>query len=253
MGSKNSDSDPELIAVRDRLVKNALEKCRVDLVLTAHSHTYERSRPMSGLSGTFSPALRNAPVDNNGQSSRRYDGPAGSCFYYKSAADPSNHIVYVVNRSGGEVEGVQSPTSSTGVGSWPHKTMQAYYNRSGSMYIEVKKNRLDAKFIDGDGLVKDQFTIIKDTDSFVIPPTDGTTRRAICECTDAANWTHYTDLNVSLLLFIKKNGNAIGTVGDGTFDLALQGQPGSTLLSSYSQPNDYVKSMTNVQNRYWTH
>ena len=122
MGSKNSDSDPELIAVRNRLVKDVLEKYWVDLVLTAHSHTYERSRPMNGhygVSGTFSPVFHNAPVGNNGQSSGRYDGSAGSCFYYKSAADPKNHIVYVVNGSGGEVEGVQSPTSSTAVGSWP--------------------------------------------------------------------------------------------------------------------------------------
>ena len=266
MGSKNSDSDPELLNVRNRLVKDVLEKYRVDLVLTGHSHTYERSRPMNGhydSSGTFSPTVHNAPVGNNGQSSGHYNGSSGqnpvvgqaksvgSCFYYKSAADPKNHIVYVVNGSGGEVERVQLPTTA-GVGSWPHKAMQAYYNMSGSMYIEVENDRLDAKFIDGDGLVKDQFTIVKDNNSFVIPTTDGTTRRAVCECTDAANWTHYTDLNANLLLSIKKNGNAIGTVGDGTFDLALQGRPGSTMLSEMSQPNDYVKAMTNVQNRYWT-
>ena len=248
MGSKNSDSDPELVAVREKLVKDVLEKYRVDLVLSGHSHTYERSRPMHGHYGesaTFSTAAHLAPDANNGLSSGRYDGTANSCFYYKNASDPKNHIVYVVNGSGGEVESVQP--------GWPHKAMlaTASFNESGSMYIEVEKDRLDAKFITGSGQVKDQFTIIKDTKSFILPQTDGQTRRAVCECTDPDGWTHYTDLYANLLLSIRKNGNAIGKAWDSDFDLRLQGTPGVTAVPG-AYPANYAKSPLTVMNRYWT-
>ncbi|MDB5243707.1 MAG: metallophosphoesterase, partial [Spirosoma sp.] len=264
MGSKNSDTDPESINVRAKLV-NIMDAYKVDLVLTGHSHTYERSRPLNGhtsTSSTFSMATHNAPPGNNGRSSGTFDKTAGnngdgtgnnadggSCFYYKNGSDPKNYTVYVVNGSGGGLESYP-PTKRA---EWPHKAMQqSHYLTSGSMYIEVEDNRLDAKFIDENQAVIDQFTIIKDSNFFAIPPTDNTTRQAVCECTGLDGWTHYTDDKANLLLSIKKNGNNIGKAWDNLFDLKLQGQPGATLLSYNVQPNDYLKATTNLQNRYWT-
>lgn len=257
-----------MVNVREKLVKGVLENYRVDLVLSGHSHTYERSRPMRehyGVANTFVPSF-DAPAANNGLSSGSYDGSpgnptGGSCFYYKSAADPKNHIVYIVNGSGGGIEGIQSPcdpTNQTGP-CWPHKAMQTSLNVSGSMYIEVEQDRLDAKFIDENGDVKDQFTIMKDLKSFTVPPTDGTIRKATCECTDAEGWTHYTDLKASLLLSIKKKGATIGTVGDGTFNLQLAGAPGTSFIKA-NYPTNYVRATlpSNIwgtwatMNRYWS-
>ncbi len=283
MGKHESDNDKELINIREVLVKEVLEKYRVDLVLAGHDHTYQRSRPMNGHYGkaySFTAAVHNAPDGNNGQSSGLYNGSSGvnpvagqvaskgSCFYYKTSADPKNHIVYVVNGSGGGVElPAQTPCSSLPAGNtapcWPHKAMQAYDNTSGgSMYIEVEGSRLDAKFINEAGEEKDQFTIIKDTNepwngwspAFTKPPTDGSMRKAVCECSspNPNGWTHYTGLKADLLLSIKKNGNDIGTVGDGTFDLQLNGQPGAFFLDAQASPTDYAKSSMWMMNRHWT-
>ena len=283
MGLHESDGDLELKNIREVLVKEVLEKYRVDLVLAGHDHTYQRSRPMNGhysKAYSFTAAVHNAPDGNNGQSSGLYNGSSGvnplagqvaskgSCFYYKTSADPKNHIVYVVNGSGGGVQlPVQTPCptppGSTTAPCWPHKAMQAYDNTSGgSMYIEVEGSRLDAKFINEAGEEKDQFTIIKDTKepwngwtpAFTKPPTDGNIRKAVCECSspNPNGWTHYTGLKADLLLSIKKNGNDIGTVGDGTFDLQLKGQPGAFFLDAQASPTDYVKSSMWMMNRHWT-
>lgn len=56
-----------------------------------------------------------------------------------------------------------------------------------------------------------------------IKPTDGVLSVAVEECEDAAGWTNYYDSLGQILLSIKKNGNAIGTVGDGTFEVSIGG------------------------------
>lgn len=276
--SHNSDTEDELINIREKLVRDVLEKYRVDLVLTGHSHTYQRSWPMRGhygFEGEFEanknkPTDFRAPVAATISSNGRYDcarvssltavwpsSKDSTLIYRKSTnVNPAqNHIIYVVNGSGGGAEG--KPNKE-----WPHAAMQSYFYGSGSMYLEVEGNRLDARFIDGDGKVRDQFKIVKDDDVFAIPVTDGTTRQPDCECTDAAGYTHYVQRtpagSANLLLSINKDGNAIGTVGDGTFDLQLKGKPGATpVLNRY--PNNYVRlrfedkdTEWRVMNRYWT-
>jgi hypothetical protein len=56
-----------------------------------------------------------------------------------------------------------------------------------------------------------------------IKPTDGTIEIAIEECEDTAGWTNYYDSLGQILLSIKKNGNHIGEVGDGTFEVSIGG------------------------------
>jgi hypothetical protein len=118
-------------------------------------------RNYTGTETEFNPALHNAPAANNGQSSGRYDGSPNSCYYYKSSTAPVNEgIVYVVCGSSGA--GID-PGSTVRPG-WPHNAMQtAIETVGGSIYLEVEGKRLDAKFIAEDGQVRDQFTIIKDT------------------------------------------------------------------------------------------
>jgi len=260
-GSYNSDTEAELVNVRKNLVP-ILENYKVDLVMSGHSHVYERSRLMKGLyptttSGTdsFSMAVNNPFLAGNAQSSGRSDGSPNSCFYFKNTTSAANEgVIYVVNGAGGRGGGGS-------FGSGLHPAMQSSINEGGSVYLEIDGKRLDAKFVSASGTVKDQFTIIKDNDGFPIPPTDGTTRTATCQCTDANGFTHYTDPSANLLLSIKKNNYNIGTVGVPPFDLKLLGNAGVKYIDAYS-PANYVKlgsyGYRNIVapwiafNRYWT-
>ena len=257
MGSYDSDSEPELVNIRTNFLP-ILEQYKVDMVISGHSHVYERSRLMKGhfgTSGTFNLAVHNPFVASNAQSSGKYDGSANSCFYYKNSTSATNEgTVYVVNGAGGRGGGTQP------MGRWPHPAMESKFPEGGSMYIEVDGKRLNAKFINEFGVVRDQFTIIKDY-GFAIPTTDGTARSVVCECTDNKGFTHYADQSGNLLLSIKKQGNNIGTVGVGSFALTLRGNAGVTRINAYS-PTNYVRLASygyrNVVapwvafNRYWT-
>lgn len=110
--------------------------------------------------------------------------------------------------------------------------------------------------------------------SNTIPATDGTARYANYECVDASGWTHYgfdpdgpntgltayvpnNDGDELLLFSIKKNGLTIGTVGDGTFKVLIDGLAGAPAASGASHipqlyPTNYCQA-TNwyVMNRYW--
>ena len=164
-GTHNTDTAADLIEIRQNIIP-ILEQYRVDLVMNGHSHVYERSGLMRGLVGdgnTYNPAT-NRPADAaNAKTTGKFDGSANSCFYVKNSKIPlTQHegTVYVVNGSGGAGGNVQA--------TWPHPAMVTAYNTKGvSMYLEVDGGRLDAKAIDEDGKIIDQFTIYKD----ICPPT----------------------------------------------------------------------------------
>jgi 3',5'-cyclic AMP phosphodiesterase CpdA len=149
-GSRNSETDPEMTAIRQNFIR-ILERNGVDLIVCGHSHLYERSRLMGGhydKAATFDPG-----VNNYSSSSGKYDGSDNSCPYLKDPAK-KNGTVYVVSGSAGQL-GARSP-------GFPHKAM--YYSdndHAGAMLLEVEKNRLDAKWIGTDGVIRDRFTIEK--------------------------------------------------------------------------------------------
>ena len=151
-GSHNSDTETELVKLRENLVR-ILERYKVDLVLGGHSHSYERSFLINGHYGmetSFNPALHALST-----SSAHYDGTTNSCPYTKDSTEVRNGVVYAVVGVSGQVGG-----STPG---YPHDAMQ-YSNviNGGSMVIEVEDNRLDAKFVCSDGVIRDNFTIMKD-------------------------------------------------------------------------------------------
>lgn len=165
-GKHDSDSEPEMIGVRQNLVP-LFEQYNVDLVLSAHSHDYERSKLIKGhygIESSYNPGTHEVST-----SSGKYDGTANSCFYNKQTS--TGGIVYAVVGSGGRLEtGVQT--------SWPHDAMAAGYNLShqGSYLIEVESNRMDISWVSIDGepnVVKDKFTVMKDlnlsTETVVVP------------------------------------------------------------------------------------
>ena len=81
------------------------------------------------------------------------------------------------------------------------------------------------------------------------------------ECTDATGWTHYyydngtpTDYSDDIrLLSIKKNGNNIGTVGDGTFQLKVAATVGAGTNHAVKVNSPLISSDTTFysMNRYW--
>lgn len=152
MGSHNSDSESDLVAIRQNFIK-ILERYGVDLILCGHSHDYERSKLMQGHYGnenTF-----NAAVNNLSTSSGMYDGSANSCPYVKDSVTNYQGTVYVVSGSAGQLGGSQA--------GYPHDAMPySDATHGGSMILEVKGNRLDAKWICADGIIRDQFTMMKD-------------------------------------------------------------------------------------------
>jgi acid phosphatase type 7 len=153
MGSHNSDTELDLKTIREGVVP-ILEKYKVDMVLNGHSHNYERSQMMKGhygMEATYNPKLH-AASNSNG----RYDNSKDSCPYIKDSKKADNEgIIYVVAGTGASSYGAQ-PT-------YPHDAMVYSNNQNaGSLYLEIKGNRLDAKFVTEDGSIKDQFTILKD-------------------------------------------------------------------------------------------
>ncbi len=150
MGSHSSDVDSELIQIRGNLVR-ILERYKVDLVLNGHSHSYERSFLINGHYGLENTFGASNTISN---SSGKYDGSSNSCPYIKSATDVKNGIVYAVVGSSGKVRGASA--------GYPHSAM--YYSditNGGALVIEIEKNRLDAKWICADGVIRDNFSMMK--------------------------------------------------------------------------------------------
>jgi hypothetical protein len=152
MGSHNSDTETELISIRQNVTR-ILERYGVDMILTAHSHNYERSYLLKDYfldEGSFNVATH-ALSSSNGN----YDGSANSCVYRTPSNKESHGTVYVVSGSaGGADDGTQA--------SFPHAAMPFSINDGGMFYFTVEGSRLDAKFLNKDGIIADKFTIIKD-------------------------------------------------------------------------------------------
>ena len=145
-GSHDSDEDQTQTELRENALP-ILEAYGVDLVLSGHSHSYERSYLIDGHYGksyTFSSQHKknggNGRVDRNGA-------------YTKPTFGPSAHegAVYAVAGSGGQVSG----------GAFNHPAMFISLMQLGSMVLDVNGNRLEAKFLRETGAIDDSFTIIK--------------------------------------------------------------------------------------------
>ena len=146
-GSHNSDTETQLAEMRTNVLP-VLESWGVDLVLSGHSHSYERSFLIDGhygTSGTFTSAMKKNP----GGGRENIDGA-----YTKSALSPNvpnEGAVYAVAGSSGKISG----------GTLNHPAMFISLNNLGSMVLDVNNDRLDAKFLRENGTIADYFTMIK--------------------------------------------------------------------------------------------
>jgi hypothetical protein len=175
-GSHDSDTDTIMTEMRQNVLP-ILENNGVDLVLTGHSHSYERSFLIDGhygLSSTFTAAMKKNPGSGN---------PA----YTKALIGPSSHAgaVYAVAGSSGKISG----------GSLNHPAMFISLNQLGSMVLDINNGQMDVKFLNNAGAVTDSFSMTKGATPNTPPtvaltsPANGTTFAAPATVSIAANAT----------------------------------------------------------------
>lgn len=139
-GSHNTDKDKESIEMRAHVLP-LLEAGGCDLVLSGHSHSYERSYLLKGHYGDSASMTPEMKVDSgNG---------APTTPYRKPAVDQGT--VYVVAGSSGKISG----------GKLNHPAHVVSLNKLGSLVVDVDGEQMKAVFLREDGSVDDAFTIVK--------------------------------------------------------------------------------------------
>jgi hypothetical protein len=141
-GSHDSDREQDLVQIRQNLMP-ILEGNGVDLVLSGHSHCYERSFLLNGhygMSGTITESMKLNPGDGR---------PENDGAYQKN--ESGEGTVYTVAGSAGQATG----------GSLDHPAHFISLNELGTLVVDVNENRLEGLFLHADGSIRDTFTITK--------------------------------------------------------------------------------------------
>ena len=148
-GSHNSDTETPLIEMRQNFLP-MLESNGIDLVLSGHSHSYERSYYLNGHYGnanSFNAAEHIVGI--NGGGNGKLDGDGN---YQKLCNEGT---VYITAGSSGK----------TSNGNLNHNAMFYSVADLGSCLLEVNGDQLDVKFLRETGAIDDYFTIVKDNTS----------------------------------------------------------------------------------------
>ena len=141
-GSHDSDNAGETRMVQMR--ENVLPICEdygVDLVLSGHSHAYERSKLIHGhydFSNTYNPATHDVDGGDG-----RLDGNGA---YVQNVSEEGT--VYIVTGSAGKLGSVGS-----------HPVMYYSASQLGSTILEVDGAQMDVKFLNNSGIISDYLTL----------------------------------------------------------------------------------------------
>jgi len=147
-GSHDSDTEIELFQMRQYALP-ILEGKGVDLVLTGHSHGYERSYLIDGhygMSSTFTAGMTLDAGDG------RIDG-SGAYFKPSVGHAPHEGAVYVVAGNAGVVRS----------GTYDHPAMFYSTSELGSLVLDVAGRQLDVTMVTATGAIGDHFTLVKGT------------------------------------------------------------------------------------------
>jgi hypothetical protein len=162
-GSHNSDTETELIQMRTNVLP-ILEAGGVDLVLTGHSHSYERSYFVDGHYGLTSSFTQAMKIESG---SGREDEVGG--VYDKPTDLAANKgAVYIVAGNGGHVTNWVGGSTAE-FNPTPPPVMYRSVLHVGSLVFDVDGNRLDAKMIRETGAVDDYFSIVKTATPPAVP------------------------------------------------------------------------------------
>jgi hypothetical protein len=152
-GSHDSDTEQALKDMRQNFLP-LFESYGVDLIMSGHSHSYERTFLLNGhygLSSTFNLATHTVGVTGDGSGQLENNGA-----YYKAPVGPEagTGAVYIVTGSSGKAD----------VAPLNHPAM--YYDAAnlGSCVLTIHLDTLSIKFLRQTGVVDDHFTLIKDDD-----------------------------------------------------------------------------------------
>lgn len=144
-GSHNSDTELPLGEMRRNAVP-ILEEYGVDLLLSGHSHSYERSPLIDGYygsSGQLEPWMILNPGDGD---------PAGDGAYEKATVRAGHDgSVYVVAGSSGQI--TAAPLN--------HPVMLVSLEQLGSLVVDVTDDTMDVSFVETSGIAADHFRIAK--------------------------------------------------------------------------------------------
>lgn len=144
-GTHDSDIERELVEMREYIMP-ILEDGGVDLVLSGHSHIYERSMLIDGAYQT--PTTADGVVLDDGDGHPKGDGP-----YRKSGeVTPHNGTVAVVTGHGGALG-----RDSKGIIPF----MRSIVLDHGSMVLDIEGDTLTSLMLDRWGKERDRFQILK--------------------------------------------------------------------------------------------
>ncbi|MCA1582967.1 MAG: FG-GAP-like repeat-containing protein [Acidobacteria bacterium] len=144
-GSHDSDVEGELVEMRQYALP-ILEAGGVDLVLTGHSHAYERSFLLDGHYGVSTTLV--ASMKKDGGSGRE---SVTGAYRKRAGVHPHEGTVYAVAGTSGRIAG----------GTLDHPAMYFSAAQLGSLVLDVDGGRLDARFLTSTGALADDFTILR--------------------------------------------------------------------------------------------
>jgi len=152
-GSHNSDTESEHVNFRENFLP-LLERFGVDLTMSGHSHSYERSRFIKGHYGVSSSYNGSLHEVQSGFGRMPGSGSlTNDCAYEKTSIDGEGAIYCTAGSS-----------SKKGSYANDHNANIVNINEYGSVYVEVTDNKLSYWFIEDDGDTTDYLQILKDTD-----------------------------------------------------------------------------------------
>jgi Calcineurin-like phosphoesterase/Purple acid Phosphatase, N-terminal domain/Secretion system C-terminal sorting domain/Periplasmic copper-binding protein (NosD) len=236
-GTHDSDEDGQLIDMRE-IYLPVLEAHGVDLVLTGHSHIYERSFFLNGHYGNSNSfSLVNHTVGDTGDGDGQIDGDGA----YAKDCEADEGAVYVVTGSAGRA-GDDTPNED-------HEAMFFSIPELGSCRLSINDNQLDLTFLSAENGVLDHFTIMKDCEEvnlcqcpngtgqhLAADPVNGTNISTLLS--GGGNLTN-TCISVSGKLIIDNNGVNNATVAWNNVDVIMH--PGAEIVVA----NNTQLSITN--------
>lgn len=152
-GTHDSDKDSDSAGRMNEMRANflpILEAGGVDLVMTGHSHVYERSYLLDGHYG------KSDTFDSKTHIKQAGDGRADGKGVYRKPRVRAPHTgeVSVVAGSSGHASSKPVPLN--------HPTMVVSLNEAGSVVLDIDRLRLDLTFLNEKGEKRDWFTIVKE-------------------------------------------------------------------------------------------
>ncbi|MDQ7074336.1 MAG: metallophosphoesterase [Gammaproteobacteria bacterium] len=209
-GSHNSDDrsrEGKLVQMRENFLP-LLESYGVDLVLSGHSHSYERSYLIDQHYGDSSTFNRTTQLKDGG------DGKPLSNGAYLKAAGANQGAVYVVSGSSSQIDADAETAFMNGD---VHPVMYRSKIEYGSVILDVNANQMNVQFLNKDHQVSDHFRIQKGLDS---TPPELLFAQVINANTVQLSLSE-TPLSVSLSQFVISDGVSVNAVNFNNSSITL--------------------------------